>query len=47
MLRSADAAQQLTAAGVTIHVMDALKANGAQAPAEQTKVENTSPAVLM
>lgn len=47
MFRSADAAQQLSAAGITIHVMDDLKANGAKAPAEQTKVVNTSPAVLM
>jgi len=44
---SADAAQQLTAAGINIHVMDALKADGAKAPTAPTTVETTSPAVLM
>ena len=47
VFRSADAAQQLTAAGINIHVMDALKADGAKAPTAPTKVETTSPAVLM
>lgn len=47
MFRSADAAQQLTAAGINIHVMDALKADGAKAPTAPTTVETTSPAVLM
>ena len=47
VFRSADAAQQLTAAGINIHVMDALKADGAKAPTAPTTVETTSPAVLM
>ena len=44
---SADAAKQLAAAGIKIHLMDALKADGAKAPAAQTQVDTTSAAVLM
>jgi len=45
--RSADAAEKLKAAGINIHLMDELKANGAKAPAAPTAVAVTSTAVLM
>jgi len=44
---SADAAKQLTSAGIKIHVMDALKKTGEEKPTTQTTVESTTPAVLM
>jgi len=44
---SADAAEKLKAAGINIHLMDELKANGAKAPAAPTPVAVTSTAVLM
>jgi len=43
---SADAAEKLKAAGINIHLMDELKANGAKAPAAPTSAV-TSTAVLM
>jgi len=44
---SADAADKLKAAGINIHVLDELKANGAKAPSEATPAAPADTAVLM